>query len=156
MDGWLKIVTVIGLSALKFIAAMPFAKLAGLTYWQSVLYSILGGNLGVLLTMFLSKYLFPLYHHVVFYFKERFNRDQIPVKKKLFSKRKRLFTRFVSSYGLLGIAVLTPSITSIPVGTLLAMKMNESFTRSKLKVFLYLFVSIVCWSFIFNTIFYSF
>ncbi len=72
-------------------------------------------------------------------------------KKKIFTRKNRRIIRIKQRYGLFGIAVTTPFLLSIPVGTFLVVRYYRS---SKIK-FTYLIVSNLVWSVIY-TVFYMF
>ena len=65
-----------------------------------------------------------------------------PLKKKLFTRKNRMLVKILNSYGLPGIAFITPTIISIPVGSILA---GRLFANHK-KVLLYLSISVTLWS----------
>jgi hypothetical protein len=52
-------------------------------------------------------------------------------------------------YGLSGIAIVTPIILSIPIGTLIANNLESN----KKKIFLYMFISILSWSILMTSLF---
>lgn len=66
-------------------------------------------------------------------------------KKKVFTKFNRRIIVVKHRFGLLGIAILTPVLLSIPVGAFLA----ERFYKDKKKVIIYLSISGIAWCFIF-------
>lgn len=172
---FLKIILVILLSSVKFIAGPPFAfafnKQYDFTFVGSVSYSILGGMLGVVVFTFFSEQVIRLWHWLkekakkVFKKKAVFSEPTVDIDKpvevhylyteknaatkKVFSKRNRRAIKIWNSYGLMGIAFLTPVILSIPIGTIIANNM----VHNKKKIFLYMFVSIVFWSLMLNLIF---
>lgn len=63
-------------------------------------------------------------------------------EKKIFTKRNRKLVKIWQKYGLAGIAIITPILLSIPLGTLVA----NSLVDKKRKIFLYMFISITFWS----------
>jgi hypothetical protein len=100
--------------------------------------------MGVTVFMFFSDWLFAAWDA----FKYRFFPKKEPVKKKIFSRQSRIFVRVIKKYGLLGIALLTPTIISIPIGTLLARRLYPN----RKKVFSYLLASVILWSFMLSVI----
>ncbi len=158
MTWFLKIFSVFWVSAIKFVFAAPMAKMAGLTYSETIISSITGGIFGVTIFLFLSKYVYQ----ILFYFKSLFkkiflnkNTTVIIKKKKIFTKRNRWFVSFINKYGLLGISLLTPCILSIPIGTILAGHINSRIIKNTFKVWTYLCISVILWAFIFSTIVYQ-
>jgi hypothetical protein len=67
--------------------------------------------------------------------------------KKIFTQRTRRIVRIKQKYGLIGIAVSTPLLLSIPVGVFLVVRYYRS-SRSK---FLYLIASNMAWSAIYTS-----
>lgn len=173
---YIKILLLILLSSVKFIAGPPFAysfnKQYEFGFGETVLYSIIGGMLGVVIFTFFSEQVFKLWRR----FKHRvkkvvgkgdmFSKPEADVdaplevhyefveekkegQRKIFSSRNRRFIKIWRTYGLIGIAFLTPVIISIPIGTILA----NSLVHNRKKIFLYMFVSILFWSFLINGFF---
>ncbi len=70
--------------------------------------------------------------------------------KKAFSPQSRRFVKLWNKYGLLGISFLTPILLSPPGGAILAV----AFGGSKKKMFIYMLISSVMWSFILTYGFY--
>ena len=62
--------------------------------------------------------------------------------KKHFTKSNRRIIKIKNRFGLIGIAVLTPVLLSIPLGAFLA----ERFYKDKKKVIIYITISCVFWS----------
>ncbi len=74
------------------------------------------------------------------------------VKKPHFTKSNRRIIKIKHKFGLVGIAVLTPIILSIPLGSFLA----ERFYKKKLKVIAYISISVMANSVLFYFIYYLF
>ncbi len=72
-------------------------------------------------------------------------------RKKVFTNKNRRIVRIKQRYGLIGIAMITPLLLSIPVGTFL---MIRYYQRSRFK-FIALIASNIVWSVIY-TLFYLF
>ncbi|MGI8893367.1 MAG: small multi-drug export protein [Bacteroidia bacterium] len=130
-------------SSVKFLAGPPIAyygELYQFSFLEANLYCITGGVLGVMFFMFLSTHIVRFFNSIkLFFFKSRSHK---PVK--IFSKRSRRLVKFWKSYGLMGIALITPIILSIPIGTFIAIRLYPN----KKKIFLLMFCSIVLWSII--------
>jgi hypothetical protein len=127
------------LSSVKFVVGVPSAFAAfKLGFVELILFASGAGITGVTIFMFFSDWLFKMW--------EAFRIRFLPVKKakphKIFSKKSRLYVKIIRKYGLAGIALITPTIISIPVGTLLARRIFPD----RKKVFLYLSISVVLWS----------
>jgi len=75
--------------------------------------------------------------------------DKKQEAKKVFTKRNRRIVKIWLKYGLSGIAIVTPIILSIPIGTLIANNLESN----KKKIFLYMFISILSWSILMTSLF---
>ena len=129
-----------------------------------ILYSVIGGMLGVFVFTFFSDKIHLIWTIIKSKLKKTFNANQNysepvadiekPIKikyeyvnanqptRKVFTKRNRRLVILFKKYGLFGIALLTPILISIPIGTVVA----NSFEANKRKIFLYMFISILFWS----------
>ena len=131
MSFFLKILVVISLSGFKFMIAIPLSAFKyDFNFLQTLLFSVIGGIIGVCIFSILSNKINSFF----------------PKKKKL-KRKKRGITEIISirtarKYGLIGIAVLTPIFLSIPIGTLLALR----FFPEKKKTIPILISSVVAWS----------
>jgi len=153
-----KLVQIILISAIKFLFAPLISLQMGFNYVQTIIYTTIGGILGVFFFFFLSNTIVNLYKryldmHVKAFFskfrKEKTNNAPVLVKtKKKFTKKNRFIIFLKSKLGMIGIAFLTPTILSIPFGTFLA---NKYFPNKK-TVLLYLSISVAIWSFVLSTI----
>jgi len=171
----LKIVLLILLSSVKFIAGPPFAFAYNQKYEfgfvESVIYSIIGGMRGVFVFTFFSNQVMRLLRYLKHHGKKMIGRKEIYSKpeadvygrldiqytyiekekpKKIFSKRNRRLVKIWKQYGLAGIAFITPCIISIPVGTVIA----NALESNRKKIFLYMFISVVFWSITIHSLFY--
>ena len=167
MQEIIKIIQVILLSSVKFVTGPTFAYYNNshdFSFFEVILYSVIGGMLGVFVFTFFSDKIHQAWLLIKFKFKRTFNSSNnysepvadvdTPVKinytyidnkqeqKKVFTKRNRRLVTIFRKYGLLGIAFLTPVLLSIPIGTIVA----NSFEPKKRKIFLYMFISILFWS----------
>jgi hypothetical protein len=117
------------LSGVKYLfAVLPLlANSQREWYWDMLIVSS-GGTLGVFVFTFLgavlSKYL------------SQFNLFKFKYKKL------RGFVKMKNSYGLIGIAILSPVIISIPVGCII----SASFEHDKGKIIRYQMFSVLAWS----------
>lgn len=171
----LKILLLILLSSVKFIAGPPFAYAYNQKYEfgfaESVIYSIIGGMLGVFVFTFFSEQVMKLVHYLKHHGKKMISRKEIyskpeadvdvPVEiqytyienekqKKIFTKRNRRLVKIWKQYGLAGIAFITPCFISIPVGTVIA----NALESNRKKIFLYMFISVIFWSITIHSLFY--
>jgi len=168
---YIKILLVILLSSVKFIAGPPFAygynQKYDFTLVESMIYSVIGGMLGVVVFTYFSDQVFKFWHWMMEKFRKVIKKRNIfseptvdieqPVhvhytyvektaRKKVFTRRNRRFVKIWNRYGLMGVAFLTPVIFSIPIGTIIA----NSLVHNKKKIFLFMFVSILFWSVLIN------
>lgn len=104
-----------------------------------------GGILGTIVFTYLNAGLLNWWKN---FKRKRFNSE----KTTTFKKSTRRIIKIKNKFGLMGIAILTPMLLSIPVGTFLA----ERFYKDKKKVIVYISVSVVVWSIILYSIFYFF
>jgi hypothetical protein len=134
MDAWYEIISVFLMSAIKFFAAPLLAKSFGFTYLQTILITTLGGIVGVFL-------FFNLGARIVHFFPNFFK----PVNKnrKIFTKKNKFFVMLIRDYGLFGIAIFSPILISIPVGSFLAARFFESQKKMALAV---MSMSVILWS----------
>jgi hypothetical protein len=103
------IVGIIAFSALKFFLAPPAAIIAGLSFFESILYTSIGGIGGFLIFFHFGKLI-----------RRFFIRSFKTKPKPKFSKRNRKIIRIKNSYGFWGLAFLTPCLLGIPLGAILA------------------------------------
>lgn len=79
-------------------------------------------------------------------------RKHLFAKKKVFTKANRRIIKIKKRFGLVGLAFITPIFPGIPVGAFIA----ERFYKKKIKVIMYLNVSVVFWSITLYFLFYFF
>lgn len=139
MEEVLKILTIIVLTMLKFIAGPTLGYAGGLSMVATIIITVVGMMTSVFLFTFLGKML----RKKVF--------PRLFAKKKLFTRRNRRFVSVWNKYGLPGVAFLTPLIFTPIGGTILL----TTFGSSKREIILSMFLSAVFWSVLFSTIIYS-
>jgi len=160
-----KIFTLILISSIKFVFAFPVAIANKFSFHETVLYTSIGGILGILFFGFVTNQLIKLYNwfvHVYMYNHIKIRRRLKSVKdfftnlfpkkkkKKIFSKKTKRFIRIKNKWGLFGIAFLTPLILSIPIGTFLAIRFYKATKRT---IFI-LCLFVIIWSLFFSSIIY--
>lgn len=137
----------------KFAFAVPVALYTyDLSYWETVLFLLSGGFLGIVFFGFLTKTGISLWKKYIgeTAFERKFTRFLRKLlarggkKKKVFSRRNKLIVKTKLVYGLFGIAFLTPVVLSLPFGTFLAFR----YYPSVLRTFLVLYGAVVLWAFI--------
>lgn len=127
----------------KFAATFPVAiYVMKMTAAETLIYTNAGGILGVLIFLNFSSFLIGQWKS----YRNSFHRK----KRKIFTASNRRFVKIKLKYGLTGIAVLSPSVLSIPVGSFLAAK----YYGIKPKVYFFLIAGQIFWSLVF-TLFYT-
>jgi hypothetical protein len=174
LEEFWKILSVILISSVKFAFGPSFVYLNenyDFTFFETNIFAIVGGMLGVWVFLYMSKWILRLYRKIrAWYFHVFKNKKQIfsdlvvdvdaPVtvkydyvvgksKKKVFTPRNRRIIRIWQSYGLIGLAALTPILFSIPIGTFIMTR----FESNNKKILWYMLISITCWSLLLTTIF---
>jgi hypothetical protein len=126
--------TVFGLSMLKFFAGPAAAAAFKMTVLESVILTVSGCMVSVLLTSFFGLKLRKLYV------------AKRAKKAKKFTRRKRMVVRIWKKFGLQGIAFFTPLLFTPIGGTLIAVSFGETIPR----IFLHMLVSGIFWGIIFS------
>ena len=144
MDAWYEIVSVFFISALKFFAGPILAKSFGFSYLQTILISSIGGFLGVL-------FFFKLGARIVRFFPNYFN--PVNKKRKIFTKKNKFYVTLIRDYGLFGIALFSPILISIPVGSFLAARFFEKNVNTALAI---MCMSVLFWSITISTFLFLF
>ncbi len=111
----------------------------GSNYVMALISSCTGAILGTVVFTYLSAGILKWWAKL----KERWFPSKKP--KKNFTKSNRRVINIKRRFGLLGIAIITPVILSIPIGAFLA----ERFFKDKKKIIIYLSISGVFWCFTF-------
>ena len=122
------------MSAIKFFAAPFLAKTFGFTYLETILFTTLGGVLGVFL-------FFNLGSRIVHFFPNFFK--PVNTKRKIFTKKNKFYVKLIRNYGLFGIAIFSPILISIPVGSFLAARFFENQKTMALAI---MFAAVLIWS----------
>lgn len=134
----LEIASVFMLSALKFgLAGVPSAVFAKWSFFKVLTVTISGGMVGTVVFTFISEALIRSYKKV--------KQKLIVTKEKQKSKftfTNKLIIKIKNKFGLLGLAVITPSLLSIPLGVFLGVR----YYKNKKKIFTYMFSSICFWA----------
>jgi hypothetical protein len=126
MEVLLKMLTVILWSAVKYIVGIGFAIGFGYNLIETLLLTVGGGMLGVVVYLYLWTFILGIYHR---YFPKK-------VKPIKFSKNKRRLVTIIKKYEVWGIAFLTPMILTPPLGTILASTIEPNKWRIKLIMFI--------------------
>lgn len=145
-----KFITLFLWAAFKFLVFTPIAiQVFQLNFIEAMCFSMGSGMFGVMVTLYLSTYLFKGYS----WLKHKITGEHHKRTGKVFTPRKRKLVRFKAKYGLIGISLITPTVLSIPVGTLIAARL---YRHDRRHVYMYMAGSLAIWSLIFSAIFTSF
>jgi hypothetical protein len=131
-DLW-QIILIFLTSAVKFgLGGVPAAVIAELPFFEAMTVTISGGIAGTFFFTYLSEGVLRLIN--------RMRGSKKPRKK--FTRMNRLIVRVKRGFGLIGLAVITPAILSIPLGCFLAVR----YYPNKQQIILYMSVSVVVWA----------
>ena len=146
----IQIILTILSSSVKFAMTFPLAIIQfKFNFVETILWTNVGGALGIYFFAYLSDKLIAWWQRT--FRKKRESGVRGGKKKQIFTKKTRRIIRVKQRYGLIGIALITPLLLSIPVGTFL---MVRYYHRSRYK-FLSLIASNIFWSVIYS-VFYIF
>jgi len=134
---FLEIITVFLLSALKFgLVGVPTAVFAKWHFFKVVTVTVAGGMVGTVVFTFLSEGIILSYKKV----KQITAIGKKPKKKFTFTNK--TIVKVKRRLGLAGLAILGPSLLSIPLGVFLSVR----YYKDRKKIIGYNFISIMCWS----------
>ena len=148
---WKDVLEILGvflLCAVKFsFMGVPAAVAAKWHFFKVLTVTISGGMAGTVFFVYLSEEIMILYR----FLEKKFRHPGRPVKiKPRFTRRNKMIVRIKNKFGLWGIAFLSPSLFSIPLGAFIAVR----FFKNPYKIISSFFVSIVFWAvtlyFLFN------
>lgn len=132
------------LSATKFVTAPITSLNIGFGYLDTLVITTVGGLLGVFFFFFVSATILKLANR----YTKHTSKGKTSKKRKHFTWKNKLIVRIKRDYGLIGLAAITPTLLSIPLGTFLAAR----FFADKRKVLIYLAASVVVWSVIVSSV----
>ncbi|MES2688856.1 MAG: hypothetical protein V4658_00545 [Bacteroidota bacterium] len=129
----LKYVAVALTSSVKYIFGISAALIAGLNFVETLACTVIGGMLGVFVYLYLWEGIMLIYHKI---------RPPKPPQFKPIGKHRRRILKIILRYEVVGIAVLTPILLSVPIGTILA----ASIEKNKWRIKLYMLMSFTAYS----------
>lgn len=133
-------------SSFKFAATFPLVILQfEFPFAETILWTNVGGIVGIYFFAYLSERLLAWWKRA-FRRSNRHIMEDEQKEKKIFTRKNRRIVRIKQKYGLIGIALITPLLLSIPVGVFLVVRY---YNTSKNK-FLYLIASNLIWSVIYT------
>jgi hypothetical protein len=119
------------MSTTKFFAGLVMALVSNdMGVIPSYLTTVGGGIIGVFAFTYFGDYI-----------AQWFSRFFPNKKKVIFSKKSRFLVKFRRSFGLPGVAILTP-LLSIPIGIVLSL----SLTKNKMQIVLFMGISFALWA----------
>ncbi|MFY9309112.1 MAG: hypothetical protein WAQ28_08720 [Bacteroidia bacterium] len=139
MESILEIAFVFFLSTVKFVFGGLVYAVAKFPFFKAVTVTCLGGFTGSTFFVYSSDWL-------IAYFKRRkalkkLKNPNAPPKKK-FTRMNKIVVLAKKRFGLLGIALLTPSLLSIPIGCFIAVR----YFKDKQRIIVFMYGSILFWS----------
>lgn len=140
---WAAFILVFFISSTKFLFA-PSVSLYTFGFWETILFVSIGGIAGVTIFYFGAGWLIDNTH------KRRLKKEALlrsqgkPIIKKVFTPGRRKIIRIKKAFGLIGIAIVTPCIISIPIGSVLAAR----FYHHKKQTVFVLYLSVIIWAFV--------
>ena len=143
MDFWYEIISVFLMSGIKFFVAPLLAKTFGFTFLETILVTSLGGVVGVFV-------FFNLGSKIVHLFPNFFKPNN--TKRKIFTKKNKFYLKLIRNYGLFGIAIFSPILISIPIGSFLAARFFEN---QKTKALTIMCAAVLIWSVSISTFLFS-
>lgn len=140
----LKILEIGLLASVKFLLSPFEAERHGFNFKESFFITTTGGITGILAFTFIGHGLAYGWKKIKGFFQNR-STTEIKVTKK-FTRTNKFIVRIKMKFGLTGLIITTPSIISIPVGTIV----TNHFYRGKLRNVLLLIASLIMWSLLLN------
>lgn len=141
-----KVFTVLLTSATKLAFAPPLALGLGYSLLLSIVFLLIGSTIGVLFFYFLGDFI----HQVNKRIRHYFFKNHTP---KRFGRMSRIIVRVRRKMGLWGLALITPTIISIPLGSFL---IHRLYHKSSKAIWILLFCAwswsilmTILWSFVF-------
>lgn len=157
----LKQLSILLISAVKFLLAAPASHLFGYSYIHTILNTTVGGWIGVIFFFYGGRYVFarfPRWRHTVKRSYDSFmgitrekqllklrNITHRPVKN--FTRLNRIIVTIRKRFGLPGLIILTPVLFSIPIGTFLVVK----YYSKRRDLLAWLSLSVMVWSVVLST-----
>lgn len=136
----LKLIPIFFLCMVKFVLGVPALYTAtGWGFLPLFTFASIAGISGVAAFLYFETWLSKMWAFI----RQRFFPPKKPKKPaKRFTRGNRILVKVLRSYGLPGLAFITPTLISIPIGTVLA---GRLFPNHR-KVLLFLSGSVILWS----------
>ena len=140
----LKILEVAFIASVKFLLAPFEAERYGFNFKEAFAITTAGGIAGIVAFTFIGDAIAYGWKKIKGLFKKK-PAAEIKIKRK-FTGSNKLIVRIKMRFGLIGLAIITPSIISIPVGTFV----THRFYKKKMRNVLLLTASLLIWSLVLN------
>lgn len=140
MEELWKIISVVLLSSVKFgLGGLPLAlAVYHFSFFKAVVTTSFGGILGIVVFSYLSELILKLADKVTCWWRKKH-----PAKpKKKFTFQNKMIVRVKKRFGLIGLAILTPTVLSMPLGMLLA----KRYFHNTQRVMVYMISSVLFWA----------
>ena len=137
-------------AAFKFFFAMPSALMLGYTYWETVAITSAGGITSVICFYLLSTRVMEMTRRKRLKKVQRKLAQGKEITFRQFTFMNKLMVRAKQKVGVVGLAFLTPTILSIPIGAVVSAK----FFKHQRLMLPALIVSVFGWSVLITTIAY--
>ena len=132
------------LSALKFLLAPGSIYAVGYNFWGTILISTIGGWMGVLGFFYFGKIILGFFQ----WFSLRLRTGPVKPKRKM-TRTNRMIVKIKRHHmGIIVLALITPTLTSIPVGSVIAAR----FFRYDRWTVPLLFLGVLFWAFVLTTL----
>ncbi len=130
---WSQILLIFFLSVIKYGFGLFTAVNSNVGLWQSILTNLVGGAVGVFLFTYFGAAI------KTWWLRKKYGDS----KPKKFTKWNRFQIFLKDRFGLVGIAIFSPIILTIPIGVILALQI----TNNKKKIFFFIYGGCILWSF---------
>ena len=134
---WGEILVLALTASVKYLYTPPIILGLGYSFWETLFIMLAGGLAGILAWYFAGGLLMQGLSWIGGKIWPKSNKP-----KKKFSRKNKFIVRTKARWGLIGLAVITPCIISIPIGTLLAVR----YFRNDWRTLPYLLISTVAWA----------
>jgi hypothetical protein len=128
MNDWWQIISVTLVCTIKFIIGLGMALAYNFNPITFYLTTVFGGMLGVFIYLYLWDFILII--------KNKISKPKPTIIHIKINKNVRRMVRFSRTWGIYGIALVTPTIISMPVGTLICRALEKNKWHLKLVMFL--------------------
>lgn len=119
------------------IGGLPLSIFYKFPLLKAIATTTIGGCLGAYSSVYLSDFVIRMYHK---YFPSKIGKETKPKRK--FTWTNKMMVKLKRSYGLVGVASITPLFLSYPFGCFIAVR----YFKNKKKITTYMLIATVFWS----------